>query len=259
MIDTHHLDFHFLNFKYFSDADRYLMHIPMSDPGLSGNHKHQVYLMDNQFDVVESMFKLTFNQPEREYNISNALKRVPNDGKHIYFAELLSGDIYKIDDQGSFELAFKVEDGIVNREDSLISIDPEFPDISDLWHNRKFYSILDYELGDSLIAINKVRKEGFRGNLIFSQESGQGLKFPGGIYGESEALHGKEFIFHFSSVDFFHDNGIASVIQPDLWNFVLEGVNDSLVSMNLFSHISQPATFPVLKIAVLKDVIVDSP
>ncbi len=246
-------DFFFIDFKYFSSTSNFLFLIIQPDPGFSISQHHKLYLADSNITIIDSLFPFTPNQLHKELGVSRSLKQNPNKANKVFFADMLLGEIYEIDDNGNKTLAYKVEDGIENRADSLSALNPNNLNNQDVNNNLKFYSIFDYHPGSNLLAVAKTSLEGPRKNLIFSKDHGTGLKFARGIRSTGPFLEGHPFMFHFGIIDFMKDDTIGTIISPDLWSFMKPTLTDPSIVLDHTIHLPDSIEYPILKMAVLKE------
>ena len=233
--------FYFGNFVYNSNLNRYLFHTYMPYPGFSDSLNHQVVLTDSNFTVIDKHFPRPYNI-SKEFNVTYAVQRSNESADYVYYADFFNGEIYELDSSGNKKLIYKIEDGIEDRQDSVLMLNAEFPSYEVVMHNKRFYPFTGYYVNEDFLILFNYFEQRVRTHVVFNRETLNGNRFASNIPINLESWN--RFNFHFETPVSAVENQFIQFRSVRSWSQMLDFLPDSID----ISHLPHPtAEGPVLK------------
>ncbi|TVQ43018.1 MAG: 6-bladed beta-propeller [Saprospirales bacterium] len=242
LVSQDSVGFYFDNFVYNSMLKRYIFHTHMPNPGFYDNLNHQLVLTDSNFTIIRKHFPKQYNIT-KEFNATYAIQKPIDSGDFVYFADFFNGKIYELDFKGNEKLIFKIEDGIENRQDSLIMMDAEFPSYEVVMHNKKFYPFTEYYINEDFLLLSNYFEQRVRTHVVFSRETLNGYRFANNIPINLESGH--QFNFHFETPTSVIGSYFVRFRSPRTWNQIISFLPDSIDISHLPDSI---ASGPIMKL-----------
>nr|MBS0037401.1 6-bladed beta-propeller [Saprospiraceae bacterium] len=242
LLSTDTLGFYFGNFRYSKAEGRFIFHTYMPEPGFSDSLNHQIAIVDSSFQILDLLFPKGGYILAQEYNIIKSFRSACPDCDYIYYGDFYKGEIYRVYFDGSTELEYVVIDGIENRDDSLIAINPLSPNYETTMHNKSFYPMTDFGITEDFIILQNYLNQQTTTTVVFSREHLSGTRFVNNI--PMNIASSGPFNFHFERPRIVMGDYFVTVKSADRWNNVISHLNDSID----LSMLPSPATSgPVLK------------